>query len=79
MLKRLLLGLLAILVSISLAVAVNTYRRGTRQIDVRPVGATDADLSRFHGTNERISIDNYAEMIAFYHRLIMRASQSGQP
>jgi carboxypeptidase PM20D1 len=42
-----------------------------------PVRATDKDLSRFHGTNERISIENYAQMIAFYHRLITSASRSG--
>jgi carboxypeptidase PM20D1 len=35
-----------------------------------PVRAREEDLSRFHGTNERISLANYAEMIAFYHRLI---------
>jgi carboxypeptidase PM20D1 len=40
-----------------------------------PVRATEGDLSRFHGTNERISIENYSEMIAFYHRLITAASQ----
>lgn len=35
-----------------------------------PVRARDEDLSRFHKTNERLSIRNYMEMIAFYHRLI---------
>ncbi|WP_375739039.1 M20 family peptidase [Pseudomonas boanensis] len=40
-----------------------------------PVRATESDLSRFHGTNERISIENYTGMIAFYHRLITSASQ----
>jgi carboxypeptidase PM20D1 len=39
-----------------------------------PVRANDKDLSRFHGTDERISIENYAQMIAFYHRLIISAS-----
>ena len=39
-----------------------------------PVRARDNDLLRFHGTNERISIDNYAEMISFYHRLIASAT-----
>jgi carboxypeptidase PM20D1 len=41
-----------------------------------PVRVTDSDLSRFHGTNERLSIANYAEMIAFYHRLISEASRA---
>lgn len=35
-----------------------------------PVRATSEDLKRFHGTNERISIKNYADMIRFYQRLI---------
>jgi carboxypeptidase PM20D1 len=39
-----------------------------------PVRAREEDLSRFHGTNERISLANYAEMIAFYHRLISSAA-----
>jgi carboxypeptidase PM20D1 len=43
-----------------------------------PVRANDKDLARFHGTNERISIDNYAQMIGFYHRLIASASQAPQ-
>jgi carboxypeptidase PM20D1 len=38
-----------------------------------PVRATNDDLPRFHGTNERISIANYAEMIRFYGRLIRNA------
>jgi carboxypeptidase PM20D1 len=35
-----------------------------------PVLARPEDLGRFHGTNERLSVDNFAAMIAFYHRLI---------
>jgi carboxypeptidase PM20D1 len=44
-----------------------------------PVRARSEDLSRFHGTDERISIANYAELIRFYHRLISSAAalQSG--
>ena len=40
-----------------------------------PVRARAEDLSRFHGTDERISIDNLAEMIRFYHRLLLRSAQ----
>lgn len=43
-----------------------------------PVRATDEDLSRFHGTDERISLKNYGEMIAFYHRLITSATEPSQ-
>ena len=35
-----------------------------------PVRARPEDLKRFHGTNERISTDNYVELIQFYHQLI---------
>jgi carboxypeptidase PM20D1 len=34
------------------------------------VRATSDDLKRFHGTNERLSVDGYADMIRFYRRLI---------
>jgi carboxypeptidase PM20D1 len=35
-----------------------------------PVRANSDDLKRFHGTNERISVEGYADMIRFYRRLI---------
>jgi carboxypeptidase PM20D1 len=38
-----------------------------------PIRARPADLARFHGTNERVSISNYAELIQFFHRLIVVA------
>ena len=41
-----------------------------------PVRAAAEDLPRFHGTNERISVKNYAELIAFYHRLLTDASKA---
>jgi carboxypeptidase PM20D1 len=40
-----------------------------------PVRATAEDLRRFHGTNERLSIANYADMIRFYCRLIENAAK----
>jgi carboxypeptidase PM20D1 len=42
----------------------------------QPVHATAKDLPRFHGTNERISVVNYAEMIQFYERLMRQASEA---
>ena len=39
-----------------------------------PVRAKAEDLNRFHGTNERLSIDNYADIIRFYRRLIENAA-----
>ncbi|MET0311884.1 MAG: M20 family peptidase [Burkholderiaceae bacterium] len=35
-----------------------------------PVRAKPEDLPRFHGTNERISTANLAELIRFYHQLL---------
>jgi carboxypeptidase PM20D1 len=45
------------------ALSENVYR-------FSPVRAGPSDLARFHGTNERISVSNYAEMIRFYHQLL---------
>jgi carboxypeptidase PM20D1 len=49
------------------AVADNVYK-------FSPVRAKPEDLKRFHGTNERISIDNYVELIQFYHQLISNSA-----
>lgn len=40
-----------------------------------PVRATVEDLKRFHGTNERLSVSNYADMIRFYGRLLQNTAQ----
>jgi carboxypeptidase PM20D1 len=40
-----------------------------------PVRANSEDLKRFHGTNERLSIANYADMIRFYRRLMENVAQ----
>jgi carboxypeptidase PM20D1 len=39
-----------------------------------PVRARQEDLTRFHGTDERISLANLAEMVRFYHQLLRRAA-----
>jgi carboxypeptidase PM20D1 len=39
-----------------------------------PVRANGEDLKRFHGTNERLSIEGYADMIRFYRRLVENAA-----
>lgn len=41
-----------------------------------PLRAGQDDLDRVHGTNERIAIENYEEMIQFYVRLILNAACS---
>jgi carboxypeptidase PM20D1 len=40
-----------------------------------PYRAKAEDLARFHGTNERLSIANYGEMIQFYHQLLRNSAQ----
>lgn len=54
------------------AVADGVYR-------FSPVRAGPEDLSRFHGTDERLSVDNLVEMIRFYHRLLQRAAGPATP
>ena len=44
----------------------------------RPIRARPDDRGRIHGTNERIDIDNYSEMIAFYIRLIENSTTGSQ-
>ncbi|HSI52489.1 MAG TPA: M20 family peptidase [Ramlibacter sp.] len=39
-----------------------------------PVHAKPEDLPRFHGTNERISTSNLAELVRFYNQLLRNAS-----
>jgi carboxypeptidase PM20D1 len=39
-----------------------------------PVRARPEDLPRFHGTNERITTANLAELIRFYHRLVSQGA-----
>lgn len=34
------------------------------------------DEKRFHGVNERISIDNYEQAINFYYHVMINADQS---
>ncbi|MBC7705237.1 MAG: M20 family peptidase [Rhodoferax sp.] len=41
-----------------------------------PVRAKVEDLARFHGSNERISADNLAELIRFYHRFLTIGAQA---
>ncbi len=41
-----------------------------------PVRAKPEDLARFHGTNERIGVQNYLEAVRFYHRLLSQASKA---
>ena len=38
-----------------------------------PIHATAADLPRFHGTDERISLEDYAGLIRYYERLLRNA------
>lgn len=53
-------------------VADNVYR-------FSPVRAKAEDLPRFHGTNERILIANYTEMIQFYYQLLRNVNAAAPP
>jgi carboxypeptidase PM20D1 len=50
-----------------LALADDVYR-------FSPVRARAEDLPRFHGTDERISVAYYAELIRFYQTLVGHAA-----
>ena len=39
-----------------------------------PVKARAEDLSRFHGTNERMATANLVDLIRFYHRLVQQSA-----
>jgi carboxypeptidase PM20D1 len=43
-----------------------------------PIRAKEEDLARFHGTNERVSIANYSEIIQFFNRLITVSGVEGR-
>lgn len=67
-----------VVVAPSLMVAATDSRNYTNVTDkifrFFPVRAKAEDLNRFHGTNERLSIDNYADIIRFYRRLIQNTA-----
>jgi carboxypeptidase PM20D1 len=44
-----------------------------------PVRAKTEDLTRFHGTNERIASSNLVELVRFYHRLVTEGAKAPQP
>jgi carboxypeptidase PM20D1 len=39
-----------------------------------PIRFQAADLQRVHGTDERIAVDQLADMVRFYHRLISQSA-----
>jgi carboxypeptidase PM20D1 len=49
-------------------VAGQTYR-------FMPIRFKSEDLARLHGTDERISVDQLADMVRFYHRLLMQSAK----
>ncbi|MDI1267420.1 MAG: M20 family peptidase [bacterium] len=63
-----------VIVAPGLMVAATDSRNYTGITDTifrfSPVRANAEDLKRFHGTNERLSVEGYADMIRFYRRLI---------
>lgn len=67
-----------VLVTPGLMVAATDSRNYTNVTDKMfrffPVRARPEDLARFHGTNERLSVDNYADVIRFYRRFIQNVA-----
>jgi carboxypeptidase PM20D1 len=63
-----------VIVSPGLMVAATDSRHFTNVSDhiyrFSPVRAKPEDLTRFHGTNERIATANLAELVRFYHQLL---------
>ena len=39
-----------------------------------PIRAGPDDITRIHGVNERLAVDNYGEIIRFYGALLRRAA-----
>ena len=39
-----------------------------------PIRFKPEDLPRLHGNDERIAIDQLADMVRFYHRLLIQAA-----
>jgi len=39
-----------------------------------PIRVTKEDMSRIHGTNERISVENYTQVVSFYRRVLHEGS-----
>ena len=66
------------LVAPGLMVAATDSRHFTHLSDhvyrFSPVRAKPEDLSRFHGTNERIATANLAEVVRFYHQLLQNTA-----
>ncbi len=67
-----------VLVAPGLMVAATDSRHFTHLSDhvyrFSPVRAKPEDLSRFHGTNERIATANLAEVVRFYHQLLQNTA-----
>jgi carboxypeptidase PM20D1 len=67
-----------VLVAPGLMVAATDSRHFTALSDhiyrFSPVRAKPEDLSRFHGTNERIAVTNLSEVVRFYHQLLLNTA-----
>jgi hypothetical protein len=56
---------------------IQRVRSRARERTSRRCARRPSDLACFHGTNERISVENYAEMIRFFHRLVENLELEG--
>ncbi len=87
MIRKSILALLALLFAVIVAPALMLGATDSRHFDdvadnvyrFSPVRAKAEDLPRLHGTNERILIANYTEMIQFYYQLLRNVSAAAPP
>jgi len=49
------------------------WREWIRTVEIEP-SLYAADLARLHGTNERVGIENYGEIVRFYAQLLRNGS-----
>ncbi|HEU5284222.1 MAG TPA: hypothetical protein VFU53_10440, partial [Burkholderiales bacterium] len=68
------------LVAPSLLVGATDSRHFTPLADAvfrfRPARTGTADVARYHGVDERLAVENYAEFISFYMRYLREAADS---
>jgi acetylornithine deacetylase/succinyl-diaminopimelate desuccinylase-like protein len=75
--RNIFLAPIAAIIALGGVFAFNVFSHSSRQLQVATIPKTQVDgedLKRFHGTNERLSIEGYADMIRFYRRLMENAA-----
>lgn len=62
----------------ALFIAISDTRHYADLVDdiyrFRPIHVGPDDIKRFHGVNERLSVENFQQMVTFYYRLMQNAT-----